>query len=217
MALDKDELTDLYRRRAKRYDVTANLYRLMGFREDVYREMAVEALGLERGDTVVELCCGTGLNFPLLRDAVGDEGRIIGVDLTDAMLEQARYRVEEHGWSNVELVLSDAARYRFPERVGGILSTFALTLVREYDDVIRRAADALSPGGRMVLLDFKEPERWPRWLLYLAIAITRPFGVTYDLIERKPWQSMERWFDSVDMEELFWGSTYVCAGEDPAC
>lgn len=212
MALAKAELAELYRRRARNYDFTANLYYLVGFREQAFRRRAVAALELERGDTVVEICCGTGLNFPLLRGAVGQQGRVIGVDLTDAMLEQARQRVQERGWSNVDLVLSDAARYRFPERVDGVISTFALTLVPEYDDVIRRAAAALAPGGRMAVLDFKEPEHWPRWLLRFAVAMTRPFGVTWDLMDRKPWKSMERWFDSVDMQELFWGSTYVCTG-----
>jgi len=44
------------------------------------------------------MCCGTGLNFPLLQAAVGPAGRIIGVDLTDAMLDGARRRVERNGW-----------------------------------------------------------------------------------------------------------------------
>jgi ubiquinone/menaquinone biosynthesis C-methylase UbiE len=108
----KAEVADLYRKRAKRYDFTANLYYLIGLREWAYRKQAVEALNLQRGDTVVEIGCGTGLNFSLLRQAIGPEGRIIGVDLTAAMLDQARQRVAENGWSNVELVQSDAALFQ---------------------------------------------------------------------------------------------------------
>lgn len=60
MALTRFELTALYRKRAKRYDWTANRYYLIGFREWAYRKKAVAALCLMRGDTVVEIGCGTG-------------------------------------------------------------------------------------------------------------------------------------------------------------
>ena len=52
-----------YRKRAARYDFTANLYYLFGYREWKYRRLAVEALELQPGDNVLELGCGTGLNF----------------------------------------------------------------------------------------------------------------------------------------------------------
>ncbi len=93
MGLSAHAIVDIYRKRAKHYDVSANLYYLIGFREYAYRRKAVAALKLQPGDTVVEIGCGTGLNFPLLQQAVGPEGRLIGVDLTDSMLEQARQRV----------------------------------------------------------------------------------------------------------------------------
>lgn len=60
---------------------------------------------------------------------MGWRGRTIGVDLSDAMLDEATGRVAAHGWSNVELVTSDAPVYVFPSAVDRILSTFALTLV----------------------------------------------------------------------------------------
>jgi len=67
MALTKKELIDLYRLRSRNYDITANLYYLIGFREQAYRKKAVRTLDLKPGDTVVEIGCGTGLNFPLFK------------------------------------------------------------------------------------------------------------------------------------------------------
>ncbi len=160
MSSSKDELIDLYRKRARNYDLTANLYYLIGFREWAYRRRAVEALCLERGDTVVEIACGTGLNFSLYQQVVGQEGKVIGVDINDAMLAQARQRVQSRGWTNIELVQSDAVAFEFPNKVDGIISTFAITLIPEFDDVIRKGAEALEPGGRFVVLDFKRPA-WP--------------------------------------------------------
>jgi len=109
---------------------------------------------------VVDVGCRTGLDFSLLQQQVGPLGRIIGVDLTDAMLDEAAARIAADRWSNVELVNSDVAAYVFPSVVDGILSTFALTLVPQFDEVIRNGALALQPGKRFVILDFKMPSGW---------------------------------------------------------
>lgn len=217
MALTKIQLIDLYRLRAAWYDFSANLYYLIGFREAWYRKQAVAALELQSGDTVVEIGCGTGLNFNYLSDAVGDRGRIIGVDLTDAMLEQAAHRIAREKWSNVTLVQCDAADYEFPPEVQGVLSTFALTLVPEYERVITRAADALAAGGRLVVLDFRQPESWPMWLVRLGVLITQPFGVSLDLAVRKPWQVMKQYFSHVSTNRLFGGFVYIAVakGREP--
>jgi demethylmenaquinone methyltransferase/2-methoxy-6-polyprenyl-1,4-benzoquinol methylase len=211
--LEQSEVVELYRRRAPRYDLTSHLYWLIGYPVDRYRHEGVGALRLRPGDTAVELGCGTGHNLPLIREAVGTEGRIIGVDLTDAMLAKARQRVARAGWHNVELVRSDAAAFVWPPRVDGVISTYALTLVPEFDDVIRRAAEALGPGKRMVVVDLKAPQEWPRWLLGAVVALVRPFGVTLDLAERHPWESMHRHFGSVEVREHYLGTTYVAIGE----
>ena len=93
MAFDREEIAKLYGKRARNYDISANLYYLIGFREYAYREMAVQQLKLSPGKTVVEIGCGTGLNFPILKKALGPDGKIIGVDLTKDMLNRARERI----------------------------------------------------------------------------------------------------------------------------
>jgi len=211
--LEKQKLIELYRKRAGRYDVTANLYYLIGFREWAYRRKAVEALGLRRGDTVVEIGCGTGINFPLLHGAVGPEGRIIGVDLTDAMLEQANRRVKTSGWTNIELVQSDAAAFTFPEQVDGVISSFALTLVPEFERVIRNGCGALAPGKRWVILDFKLPSGLLSPLALVGIFLTKPFGVQKELAERRPWEVMKKILANTSMVEIYGGFSYIAAGE----
>lgn len=214
MAFSKSEIREIYAKRAGNYDVSANLYYLFGFREAHYRKLAVQALNPARGDTVVEIGCGTGLNFGYLQGRIGEKGRIVGVDLSEQMLEKAAERVRRNGWKNVTLVNRDAAKYDFPEGMSRAISTFALTLVPEYDAVTRRTSAALGRDGRMVVLDLRKPERWPEWLLNAAVALTRPFGVTLDLAERKPWRAMERHFSRVEYDELFGGFAFLAVGEN---
>ncbi len=211
--LTQTKLAELYRRRAKRYDFTANLYYLLGFREWKYRKKAVATLALQPGDTVVEIGCGTGLNFRLLEEAIGPRGKIIGVDLTDAMLHGARARIEREAWRNVELVECDAGRYEFSREVDAIISTFALTLVPEFDDVIKHGAQSLRPGRHWVVADLKMPDNWFRHLYPLLLPLFRPFGVTLDLAERHPWESMEKYLKNVTVEDFFLGFTYIASGE----
>ena len=212
MALNKDSLQALYRQRAGAYDIAANLYYLLGFREAHYRKLAIAELDLKPGNTVVEIGCGTGLNFKYLQRAIGQNGKLIGVDLTDAMLEQARDRIEENDWNNVELIERDAAKYLFPDNIQGVISSFALTLVPEFETVIERASKALVSNGRLVILDLKLPGNWPRWLINIAILITRPFGVTLDLAEREPWKVIKKYFPNTSVRQLYGGFAYIATG-----
>jgi ubiquinone/menaquinone biosynthesis C-methylase UbiE len=208
-----DNIVDLYRKRARNYNITANLYYLIGFREYAYRKKAVDSLNLQKGDTVIEVGCGTGLNFSLLQQAIGPEGKIIGVDLTDAMLDQARKLSEKKGWSNVQLIMSDAAEYQFPQNVDGIISTFAITLVPEFDRVIQNGCKALKLDKNWVILDFKMPSNWLSHLAPLAILLTRPFGVNIDLAARHPWESIEKHMKNLNMIELYRGFVYIAVGK----
>ncbi len=213
--LSREEIAALYRRRAARYDLTANLYYLVGFRENAYRDEAVRALRLASGDTVVELCCGTGLNFARLQRAIGPGGRIIGVDLSEPMLDQARLRVERNRWGNVKLVHADVGSFEVPPGVSGVLSTFAITLVPEYDRVIARAAAALFPGKRISILDFRKPENAPRVLIKLGVWLTSGFAVSEDLASRHPWESVARHFENVTLRAFYLGFAYVASGAAP--
>lgn len=213
MALEKEEIRDLYRKRARGYDISANLYYLIGFREAKYRKMAVSQLALRPGNSLVEIGCGTGLNFRYALNDLGPMGKLIGVDLTDAMLKQAEARVNASDWRNITLIQSDAAKYIFPSNIDGVFSSFALTLVPEYQTVIKRASHALREGGRLVILDFKKPETWPLWITKLGVAITKPFGVSLDLADRKPWETMKRYFRHVTITNMYGGFVYIATGE----
>ena len=213
MTLSKDETRDLYRRRAKRYDLSVQIYRLLGFDVERYRQDTITALALCPSDVVVELGCGTGLNFAYVQQGIGPQGKIIGVDLTDAMLDVARDRVTRERWTNVELVQADLAGWQFPDGISGVYSTLALTLVPEYDTIIERASRAMRAGRRLAVLDMKEPEGWPAWLIRLAAWLNKPYGVSLELADRHPWESIRQYLTETEFKEYYFGTLYLCVGE----
>ncbi|HXF32676.1 MAG TPA: methyltransferase domain-containing protein [Solirubrobacterales bacterium] len=212
----QDRLIEIYRKKAKHYEIVSRLYPVPGYPLWAQRRRAVRALRLRPGGTVVDLACGTGQNFPLLERAIGPGGRIIGVDLTDAMLAQARRRKEDNGWSNISLVQADAADYAFPAEVDAILSTYALSHVPECGDVIGHGAEALARGGRWVVLDLKAPDHVPRLLAQLGTALGRRFGSIDEWLARRPWEeiraAMQDAPGDLSWSELCFGTAFLAAG-----
>ena len=212
----REHLIETYRKKAKHYDITSRLYPAPGYPQRTQRLRAVQALGLRAGDTVTDMACGTGLNFALLQKAVGPGGRIVGVDLTDAMLAVAQDRIEANGWRNISLVQADAAGFDFPAGVNAILSTYAMTQVPECAEVIAHGAAALSDGGRWVVLDLKVPDRAPGWLATPVTAVVRPFASIDEWLMRRPWAAiraaMQEELADPSWTELFFGTAFLAAG-----
>ncbi len=212
----RERLIETYRKKAKRYDITTRLYPVPGYPQRAQRRRAVQALGLRAGDSVIDVACGTGLNFPLIEEAIGPGGRIVGVDMTDAMLARAQDRIAANGWSNISLVQADAAGFDFPSRADAILSTYALTQVPGCAEVIAHGAAALSGGGRWVVLDLKVPGNTPGWLKQLGTATVRPFAAIDEWIMRRPWDAiraaMQEELADFSWTELFFGTAFLAAG-----
>jgi ubiquinone/menaquinone biosynthesis C-methylase UbiE len=147
-ASDPAAAQQFYARWARLYDLLA---RAPGVRS--WRARAADALALDAGDTVVEMGCGTGANFPHLRERVGPGGRVVGIDLTPGMLGVARDRVARAGWGNVAVLAGDATRSPVCESPDAVVATFLVGMLKDPAAAVERWCDSLRPGGRLVLLN----------------------------------------------------------------
>jgi demethylmenaquinone methyltransferase/2-methoxy-6-polyprenyl-1,4-benzoquinol methylase len=209
----REEIRQAYDKCAWIYEFAVHCCYLLGFPIGRYRQLVVEALSARPGDTIVEIGCGTGMNFALLEEKIGAEGRIIGVDISGAMLERATKRIGSTGWKNVELIHSSAASYSFPERVDGIIATGVLTYEPDYDKVIEKGAAALGPGKRWVVFDYKMPTGWLHRLVPVFVWIFRPFGISEALFKRTPWQSIQQHLKNTKIQEFYFGLIFIASGE----
>jgi ubiquinone/menaquinone biosynthesis C-methylase UbiE len=185
------------------------------------RAAAVEALRLRPGQVVLDVPCGTGASFPGIREAIGDDGLLVGVDRSTGMLARARARIERAGWSNVVLGEADvhaidhamiteiAGREIAVDRVHVFLG---LTAFDRWQEAFARLWDVLAPGGRFVIVDVhaERPSLQGRMVNLVARADIR----------RRVWEPLESAAVGRERRELpslpqHGGSLVLAAGDKP--
>lgn len=147
------------------------------------RRRATAALALRPDSRVLEVGCGTGLNFRYLLDDLDPAaGRLVGLDFSADMLARAVRRVARQGWSNVELVQGDATTMDLGRRFDGIFFGYSLTMIPGWAAALERARAHLAPGGRVVVLDFGRFHGWGplaplmrTWLRLNHVETLRPY------------------------------------------
>jgi arsenite methyltransferase len=110
--------------------------------------------GVKEGDVVLDLGSGAGLDLLLAAQKVGPTGRVIGVDMTDAMISRANENIRAANASNVEVRKGLIEALPVPDgSVDWVISNCVINLSPEKHKVFREIARVLKPGGTMLVSD----------------------------------------------------------------
>lgn len=182
-------------------------------RERGLRRRSLEALAPARGERVLEIGSGTGRGFEPLRDAVGPNGSVVGVDASRGMVRSARDRVREAGWGNVHVVRADARRLPVPDGTfDAAYAAMSLSAVPDPAAAIAAARRSLRPGGRLVVLDARPFEGWP-WRLANLVIVPLSRRLTDWVPEVDLPAALRREFETVEVTGFNAGTIFVARAE----
>jgi len=194
-----------YRELAPRYDhYTRRINRI--------RERTIAALGLRRGEAVLDAGCGTGWCFPALAAGVGPEGRIVAFDPSPEMLAQAHERPTSG--TRVDLIQATGEEVRLPLAVDAILFSYTHDVIRS-----RRALENLfaqaRPGARVAATSTKLYAPWlfpANWYL----RVTHRAYITNFESFAAPWSLLGEMLEDFRVETNGLTQHYVATGRVPA-
>ncbi|MEK6937829.1 MAG: methyltransferase domain-containing protein [Nanoarchaeota archaeon] len=172
------------------------------------RKQAVQRLGLRKGDTVLEVACGSGRNFPYLVEAVGPKGKIIGFDYSQDMLNAAKRLCQQKGWKNIKLIQGDAAKLKILHKnIAGVISVLGISAVPNWERALERSYALLRPGGSLVVCDARLFTRFLRFFNPLVRGIYSRFAA-WDPSKDIPGK-MKNTFRNVKVENFNLGTFFI--------
>ena len=179
-----------------------------------YRRAVVEALPLRSGQVVLDVGCGTGLCCVLLRDKVGPEGGVVGIEESPEMAAVAREHIACEGWDNVTVVQAQAEDAEIGLTADAALFC-AVHDILQSPNALRNVLTSLRPGAWVAAGGGK-------WAAPVMVALNSMVGMLHAPYIRdfsgfdRPWRHLERLVEDVRVEEMAFGSGYVMTGRTPA-
>ena len=195
--------SEYYKHHAKDYDASA--LRTMGIR---YR--TISKLQLKPGDCVVDVGCGTGLSLPILLDAIGSEGVLIGVEQSANMIELARQRMATADSERMSLIEASAEDVALTQKVDALLFHYTHDVTQSSKSLSNLFRFA-KPGACVAVAGIKHPPRWIDPLrLYRRFKSRNCFNNPQGLDE--PWKLLQTYVPHLQVEQTLWGTGFIAWG-----
>jgi ubiquinone/menaquinone biosynthesis C-methylase UbiE len=199
------ESEEQYRRIAAGYD-----HKLQIRLGEHSRRRAFADLDLRAGDTVLDVGCGTGLSFPLIEDAIGTRGRIIGLDPSPEMLALAQDRVSAAEWDNATLIHASAEDAEIPSPADALV-IFRVHEVTQSRVALENVLRATRPRARLLVVGVK----WAPWyvvpLNLIVWRLTRSMTTTREGF-RRPWELLAEFVPDLTVRSVGLGTQYIATG-----
>lgn len=196
-----DVIRATYDARAPWYDAIVRALSLGA--DGRYRRRAVDALRLRPGQRVLDVGCGTGLNFPMIAEGVGERGLVVGSDLSRGMLRRVRE-------PRARLVQARAsARVFRPGAFDAALSTYVISTLLD-ERVVEPLVEAVRPGGRVVIVDDRLP---PGWFVGPGFMFRNLVRRGWPNLFRATLDALRPHLRNVEVESFHGGMIFLIAGE----
>jgi ubiquinone/menaquinone biosynthesis C-methylase UbiE len=138
----KQAVADFYNRRSQAYDDNESLVQIC--------HRLLEYAHVEVGQTILDIGTGTGHLAIALAQIIGDKGRVVGIDISPRMLEQARIKVDKLKFKNIKLQLADAETLDYPiNTFDHILCANTFPWLEDKEATLRLWYQFLKPGGQI--------------------------------------------------------------------
>lgn len=147
----------------QRYRHVGRVYDIISLERILYskpRRRLHELIGPLPATSIVDVGCGTGLNFAGLRDLVGPGGHVIGIDASPSMLAAARRRIRQAGWTNVTVICADVAHLGpaleaagvDPDDIDALVATFVISTLTDTGSFWNSVDQLCAPRPRLIAI-----------------------------------------------------------------
>ena len=181
--------------------------------ENFLRNRVIGLMNLKEGSRVLDVACGTGLNFKFIENKIGPSGKIIAIDYVKEMLEAAEKEMKSRQYKNIRLILGDAASMSFPNNYfDGIVSTLGLTAIPNHFEALKRCKKMLKPNGKIAILDGKYSDmKYAKFIINSLLKVIRLEG-TWDS-KKDVIKDLGKLFSITKSEKYFFDTIFILVGE----
>jgi demethylmenaquinone methyltransferase/2-methoxy-6-polyprenyl-1,4-benzoquinol methylase len=170
----KQQVAEMFDRIAGRYDLMNHF--LSAGTDIGWRKKAIKMLKRDNPGTILDVATGTG-DMALLAYRILKPGRIVGIDISEQMLEVGRKKIEKEGLTGkITLETGDSETIKFAENTfDAVMAAFGVRNFENLENGLSEMLRVLKPGGQLVILEFSKPRhKAVRTLYNLYMGIIAP-------------------------------------------